>query len=45
MRELSALDPASDAYRFLQTKLLRQRNRADLALREATMLADSVANG
>lgn len=45
MRELAVLDPVSDAYRFLQTKLLRQRNRTDLALREAAMLADTIASG
>jgi hypothetical protein len=36
MRELAALDPASSAYRFLFTKLVRQRNRIQDALLQAT---------
>ena len=42
MRELAQLDPSSDAHRFLLTKLLRQRNRTDAALRDATRLAESL---
>jgi N-acetylated-alpha-linked acidic dipeptidase len=43
MRELATLDPASDNHRFLLTKLVRQRNRTDLALRDAANLADKLA--
>jgi hypothetical protein len=36
LRELAALDPASSEHRFLWTHLIRQRNRIEDALREAT---------
>jgi len=35
-RELPKLAPASDAYGFLETELLRGRNAVETALREAT---------
>lgn len=42
VRELVQLDPNSDQYRFLRTKLVRQRNRVEDALRQATQLAGSL---
>lgn len=43
VRELATLDPASNDYRFLRTQLLRQRNRIEDALRQATELANRLA--
>jgi len=43
VQELATLDPASDDYRFLRTQLLRQRNRIEDALMQATALANSLA--
>lgn len=43
MRELATLDPASSEHRFLWTQLLRQRNRVEDALREATRVIEGVA--
>lgn len=43
-RRLAALDPAGDDYRFLRTQLVRQRNRVEDALRQATMLARDLAS-
>jgi hypothetical protein len=40
MRELAALDPASDAHRFLWTQLIRQRNRVQDALQRATRVIE-----
>ncbi len=40
VQELSRLDPASSEYRFMRTKLVRQRNRVEDALRQATRLAE-----
>ncbi len=42
IRELATLDPDSDDYRFLRTQLLRQRNRIEDTLRQATTLAESL---
>jgi hypothetical protein len=44
MRELPHLAPDSDAHRFLVTKLIRQRNRTDVVLRDAARLAVSLAS-
>ncbi len=35
VRQLAALDPDGDEYQFLQTRLVRNRNRVNFALREA----------
>jgi hypothetical protein len=43
MRELATLDPAGNAHRFLWTQLLRQRNRVQAALQEATRLLNEFA--
>jgi hypothetical protein len=43
MKQLATLDPKSDAYQFLLTKLRRQRNRIYDALLQATELANSLA--
>lgn len=43
VQELATLDPESDDYRFLRTQLLRQRNRIEDALIQATALANSLA--
>ncbi|ACZ40009.1 M28 family peptidase [Sphaerobacter thermophilus] len=43
VQELATLDPESDDYRFLRTQLLRQRNRIEDALMQATALANSLA--
>ncbi|MFZ0215802.1 MAG: hypothetical protein WAM30_07635, partial [Candidatus Dormiibacterota bacterium] len=40
--ELGTLDPASDAYRFLRTRLVRQRNRVQDLLLTATEHAEAV---
>lgn len=40
--ELAKLDPTSDGYRFLRTRLIRQQNRVEDALRQATALAGSL---
>lgn len=46
LRELAALDPASDDYQFLLTQLRRQRNRVhDALLQAATIVADVLAAG
>ena len=42
VQQLVNLDPESDEYRFLRTKLVRQRNRVADALRQATELARSL---
>ena len=42
LRELVRLDPSSSAYQFLRTKLVRQRNRIEDALVEATRIAESL---
>ncbi|HEX7103691.1 MAG TPA: hypothetical protein VF201_13685, partial [Nitrolancea sp.] len=42
--QLATLDPASDDFRFLKTKLIRQRNRVEHALR-ASMRLVSEFNG
>ena len=42
VQQLVALDPESNDYRFLRTKLVRQRNRVQDALRQATELARSL---
>ena len=42
MKQLATLEPASDAYQFLLTKLRRQRNRINDALLQATELAESL---
>src|SRR6185312_4482006 len=39
VRDLAQLDPQSERYRFLRTKLVRQRNRVEDALRQATAVA------
>jgi hypothetical protein len=38
---LDAMDPESDAYHFLQTRLVRERNRVVLGLRDATAVIDA----
>src|SRR6185312_7314015 len=38
---LHAMDPESDAYHFLQTRLVRERNRVVLGLRDATAVIDA----
>ncbi|MDQ3656838.1 MAG: M28 family peptidase [Chloroflexota bacterium] len=43
VQQLATLEPSSDAYGFLRTKLVRQRNRIQDALREATALATTLA--
>jgi hypothetical protein len=43
VRELAALEPGTDAYGFLRTKLVRQRNRIHDALLQAVALAESLA--
>jgi hypothetical protein len=43
MKQLATLDPKSDEYQFLLTKLRRQRNRINDALLQATALAESLA--
>ena len=43
VRELAALDPKSDEYSFLRTKIVRQRNRIHDALLQATELAETLA--
>ena len=43
VRILAGLDPSSDNYRFLWTQLVRQRNRVEDALRQATTLASDLA--
>ncbi|MEX1158810.1 MAG: hypothetical protein WEC79_07770, partial [Thermomicrobiales bacterium] len=40
MRELAALDPDSSEHRFLLTALVRQRNRIQDALEQATRVLD-----
>lgn len=40
--ELAKLDPVSGAYRFLRTKLVRQQNRVEDALRRATAQAEQI---
>jgi hypothetical protein len=42
MKHLATLDPKSDEYQFLLTKLRRQRNRIHDALLQATALAESL---
>ncbi len=42
VRDLAGLNPTSDDYRFLKTKLVRQRNRVEDALRKATELVQSL---
>ncbi len=42
IQQLVNLDPESSHYRFLKTKLVRQRNRVEDALVQATMLARSL---
>ena len=42
IQQLVNLDPESSDYRFLKTKLVRQRNRVEDALVQATMLARSI---
>ena len=42
VREMAQMDPASDAYQFLRTKLVRQRNRVEDSLRQATQIARSL---
>ncbi|HUG61391.1 MAG TPA: M28 family peptidase [Methylomirabilota bacterium] len=42
-RELSGLDPKTDAYGFLRTELVRQRNRIHDALLQAAELAEALA--
>jgi N-acetylated-alpha-linked acidic dipeptidase len=44
MKQLAAMDPQSDAYQFLLTKLRRQRNRIADALLQATALARETAS-
>ena len=41
LRELAALDPESDDHRFLWTQLIRQRNRVQDALLQATALIEA----
>ena len=41
LRELATLDPASSAHRFLWTQLIRQRNRVQDALAEATRIVEA----
>lgn len=43
MKQLAELDPSSDGYQFLLTKLRRQRNRIYDALLQATELAEALA--
>jgi hypothetical protein len=43
MKQLATLEPKSDEYQFLLTKLRRQRNRINDALLQATALAESLA--
>jgi hypothetical protein len=43
MKQLATLDPKSDAFQFLLTKLRRQRNRIYDSLLQATELANSLA--
>jgi N-acetylated-alpha-linked acidic dipeptidase len=43
--QLAGLDEASDEYRFLRTELVRQRNRTNDALVQATRLAEELAAG
>ena len=38
---LGAMDPESDAYHFLQTRFVRERNRVVLGLRDATAVIDA----
>ncbi|HUG14446.1 MAG TPA: M28 family peptidase [Thermomicrobiales bacterium] len=45
VRVLATLDPASSEHRFLWTKLIRQRNRVQHALEQATALLDTLAPG
>ncbi len=40
MRELAVLDPGSDDYQFLLTKLVRQRNRIEVALTQASAVLE-----
>jgi hypothetical protein len=40
--QLLSLDPGSDAYQFLRTKLVRQKNRIDDALEQAVKIATSL---
>ena len=42
MRQLATLDPTSDDYQFLLTKLRRQRNRIADSLLQACELAESL---
>jgi hypothetical protein len=42
LRELAALSPASDAHRFLWTRLLRQRNRVEDALMQGAELLEGL---
>ncbi len=42
IQQLVNLDPESSDYRFLRTKLVRQRNRVEDTLAQATMLARSL---
>jgi len=45
LRDLAAMDADSDAYRFLRTALVRQRNRVEDALAEATREIERVVGG
>jgi hypothetical protein len=40
--QLLTLDPGSDDYHFLRTKLVRQKNRIEDALEQAVALATSL---
>ncbi len=42
---LGQFDPTGDDFRFLQTKLLRERNRVEYALRTALKLVDALQEG
>jgi hypothetical protein len=44
-RELPALDPASDAFKFASAALVRERNRAVHALDEAAQVIDALLSG
>jgi hypothetical protein len=41
MKQLPAMDPTSDDYQFLLTKLRRQRNRVEDSLLQASELIES----
>jgi N-acetylated-alpha-linked acidic dipeptidase len=44
IKELASLDPSSSEHRFLWTQLIRQRNRVQHALEQATVMLDTLSS-